>query len=286
MEGFIQELPFDVPLDKALNEGMAYLFKVTPRVTSWIEILFTPTVQYENHRVFILSEGKDAFIGFIVSQKATFLPDFISDLIQIYGGINVTDDTVILSFIQRWIHDFITIFIEMCSLRLTISMWLIINPYTFPWFLLVTATEWFTESLSGIFPAFFGIEITGTALLTLLASVADYIKNLVFTMPYLPSEAVADTIGPHEVYRFGGIPQLWYEYGIPDQLREEWYQQRPDIIENLLKYYGNVGVDFLPSRILEEFYKSQINPANLTSNVIDSISSNTISYDLNIHNFF
>jgi hypothetical protein len=286
MEGFIQELPFDVPLEKALNEGMVYLFKEIPRVTNWIEIIFTPIRDYSNHRVFIISEGKDAFIGFIVSQKATFLPDFISDLIQIYGGINITDDTIILSFIQRWIYDFITIFISLCSIRLTISMWLIINPYTFPWFLLVTATEWFTESLSGLFPAFFGIEITATALLTLLASLADFIKNLVFTMPYLPSEAVAETIGSHEVYRFGGIPTLWYEYGIPNQLREEWYQQRPDIIENLLKYYGNVGVDFLPSRILEEFYKSQINSANLTSSVIDFVSSNSISYDLNIQNFF
>jgi hypothetical protein len=286
MEGFIQELPFDVPLEKALNEGMVYLFKEIPRVTNWIEIIFTPIRDYSNHRVFILSEGKDAFIGFIVSQKATFLPDFISNLIQIYGGINITDDTIILSFIQRWIYDFITIFISLCSIRLTISMWLIINPYTFPWFLLVTATEWFTESLSGLFPAFFGIEITATALLTLLASLADFIKNLVFTMPYLPSEAVAETIGSHEVYRFGGIPTLWYEYGIPNQLREEWYQQRPDIIENLLKYYGNVGVDFLPSRILEEFYKSQINSANLTSSVIDFVSSNSISYDLNIQNFF
>jgi hypothetical protein len=105
-------------------------------------------------------------------------------------------------------------------------------------------------------------------------------------MPYLPSEAVAETIGSHEIYRFGGIPRLWYEFGIPDQLREEWYKQRPDIIENLLKYYGNVGVDFVPSRILEEFYKSQINPANLTSSVIDFVSSNSISYDLTNHNFF
>jgi hypothetical protein len=286
MEGFIQELPFDVPLEKALNEGMAYLFTEIPRVTNWMEIIFTPARQFYNHQVFIISEGKDSFIGFIVSQRATFLPDFISEIIQIYGGINVTDDTIILSFIQRWIYDFITLFITLCSVRLTISMWLIINPYTFPWFLLVTATEWFTESLSGLFPAFFGIEITATALLTLLASAGDFIKNLVFTMPYLPSEAVAETIGSHEIYRFGGIPRLWYEFGIPDQLREEWYKQRPDIIENLLKYYGNVGVDFVPSRILEEFYKSQINPANLTSSVIDFVSSNSISYDLTNHNFF
>jgi hypothetical protein len=294
MEGFvqqvfIQELPFDVPLEKALDQGMKYLYTEIPRVTKWLEVIFTPPRQYLTHQIFIFSDGKDAFIGFLVSQKATFLVDPVSEIIQLYGGINVTDETIMLTFIQRWIHDFIMIFIELCSIRLTISLWLTINPYTFPWFILVTATEWFTESLSGIFPAFFGIEITSTVLLSILASFADYIKNLVFTMPYLPSERVAETIGKHEVYRFGGIPKLWYEYGIPDQLREEWYRERPDIIQNLIKYYGNVGVDFVPSRILEQYYnhlyKSQINPANLTSSVTDFVSTNTLSYDLDIHHY-
>lgn len=286
MESFIQELPLNIPLEKALDHYFEYLHKEIPRITKWIEIVISPPKPYENHRVLILSDGMDAFIGFIVSQKASFLPDLMSQIIQIYGGINVTDETLMLYFIKNWIHDFIIVFIELCSIRLTISMWLIINPYTFPWFLIVTATEWFTESLSGILPAFFGIEITSTALLTLLAQVADYLKNLVFTMPYLPSERIADSVGKHAIYRFGGIPQLWYEYGIPDQLREEWYRERPDIISNLLKYYGNAGVDFVPSRILEEFYKSQINPTNLTSNVMDFVTSNTLSSDINIHHFF
>jgi hypothetical protein len=267
-QGFIQELPFDVPLEKALDQGMKYLYMEIPRVTKWIEIIFIPARQYFTHQVFIFSEGKDAFIGFLVSQKATFLVDPVSEIIQLYGGINVTDETIMLTFIQRWIHDFIMIFIELCSLRLTIAMWLIINPYTFPWFILVTATEWFTECLSGIFPAFFGIEMSGTALLSILAAIADYIKSLVFTMPYLPSERLPQTIGKHEVYLFCGIPKLWTQYGIPDQLREEWFLERPDIIENLIKYYADSGIDFVPSRILEQFYKSHLNPANSVMDIV------------------
>ena len=279
---FVLEMPFGVPLEKSLDVGLKYLDITIPRVTKWIEIIFTPAPKYFTHQILLFSEGKDAFIGFLVSQKATFLPDFMSQIIQLYGGINVTDDALMLVFIQRWIHDLLWMFVELCSLRLAISMWLIINPYTMPWFLLLTATEWFTESLCGIFPAFFGIEMTGSALIYLLANFADYIKNIVFTMPYLPSERVAETIGNHEVYRFGGIPKLWYQYGIPDQLREEWFRERPDIIENLITYYGNAGVDFVPSRILEQFYKSQ---ANLTSSVIDFFSSNIISYDFDINQF-
>jgi hypothetical protein len=281
-KGFVQELPYGVPIERALDSGMKYLTTIIPRVTNWGEIIFTPAPKYFTHQIFLFSEGKDAFIGFLVSQKATFLPDLISQIIQIYGGINISDDALMLVFMQRWIHDFLWIFIELCSLRLAISVWLIINPYTMPWFLLLTATEWFTESLNGIFPAFFGIEMTGTALIFLLSNIADYIKNIVFTMPYLPSERVAEVIGNHEVYKFGGIPKLWYQYGIPDKLREEWFQERPDIIENLIRYYRDSGIDFVPSRVLEQFYNSQ---ANLTNSTIDFISSNIVSYDFTNHQF-
>ena len=106
---------------------------------------------------------------------------------------------------------------------------------------------------------------------------ADYIKKIVFTMPYLPSEAIKETIGSHNVYRFSGIPQLWKEHGIPDQLREEWYKERPEIIEHFFKYYNDVNIDFLPSRVLQEFYKAQTAGSNLTTQVIDILPNNNIS---------
>jgi hypothetical protein len=252
-QGFIQELPYGVPIEKVLDSGMKYLTMQIPRVTTWLEILFTPHRKYIDHQIFILGEGPSAFFGFIVSQEATFLDDSISAIIQIYGKVNVTDDTVGLTAIKRSIHELIILFIDLCSLRLALNMWMIINPYTFPWFILLTATEWFTEALSGIFPAFFGIEVGGSLLLSMLANFADYIKNLVFTMPYLPSEGIPTIIGKHEVYTFIGLPKLWTLYEIPDILREQWYHDRPDILWNFKNYYEDV-IDFLPSRILEEFY--------------------------------
>lgn len=274
---YIHELPASVPLDQALDRGMAYLSQELPRMKNWIDVLFPPPKSYFNSHIFLLNSGKDAFLGFIVNQQATFIPDIISEAIQIYGGINVPDDTLNLVIFQRWVYDFVHMFMALCSFRLLFSLVLIINPYTFPWILIITSTDWFLDSLSGLMPVFIGVDFSGILGINILAAVADYIKKIVFTMPYLPSEAIKETIGSHNVYRFGGIPKLWKEYGIPDQLREEWYKERPEIIEHFFKYYNDINIDFLPSRVLQEFYKNQTGGSNLTSHVTNLLPNNLIS---------
>ena len=67
---YIHELPASVPLDQALDRGMAYLSLELPRMKNWIDILFPPPKSYFNSHIFLLNSGKDAFIGFIVSQQA------------------------------------------------------------------------------------------------------------------------------------------------------------------------------------------------------------------------
>jgi hypothetical protein len=245
--------------------------------------------QIIHHRVFVFSEGQDMLIGFIVSQDATFLPDFISAIIQLFGGINVIDDTGNLIFIQEFIYYCILFFMAVCSARLTISLWLIFNPYTMPWFVLLTATEWFMDSLAGVFPAFFGIEIGSSILLGMLGTFAMYVKNLVLTMPYLPSEAIKENIGIHQVYKFVGIPKLWKVFEIPEKVKEEWYNSTPYVIENLIKYYGSEGVEFIPSRLLKQIYQhdlptTYINNIEIPVNLLDSVS--TVSHNLVLQNFF
>lgn len=276
---YIHELPASVPLDQALDRGMAYLSQELPRMKNWIDILFPPPKSYFNSHIFLLNSGKDAFLGFIVSQQATFIPDILSEYIQLYGGINVPDDTLSLVIFQRWIYDFVRMFTSLCGFRLLFSLILIINPYTFPWILIVTSTDWFLESLTGLLPVFLGVDFSGVLALNILAAITDYIKKLVFTMPYLPSEGIKETIGSHNVYRFGGIPQLWQEHGIPNQLKEEWYKERPEIIEQFFKYYHDAGVQFLPKRVLEEFSKSQpqLPTPEVTSHVTDVVSTNILS---------
>ena len=274
---YIHELPASVPLDQALDRGMAYLSQELPRMKNWIDIFFPPPKSHFNSHIFLLNSGKDAFLGFIVSQQATFIPDILSEYIQRYGGINIPDDTLRLVIFQRWVYDFVRMFSTLCSFRLFFSLILIINPYTFPWILIITSTDWFLDSLSGLIPVFVGVDFSGILGLNILAAIGDYVKKLVFTMPYLPSEGIKEMVGSHSIYRFGGIPRLWQEYGIPDQLREEWYKERPEIIEHFFKYYNDVSIDFLPKRILEEFYKTQTQGSNLTSHVTDILPNSILS---------
>ena len=271
---YIHDLPASVPLDQALDRGMAYLYAELPRMKNWIDILFPPPKSYFNSHIFLLNSGKDAFLGFIVSQQATFIPDIVSEYIQRYCGINVPDDTVNLVLIQRWVYDFVRMFTSLCNFRILFGLILIINPYTFPWIIIVTSTEWFLESFTGFLPVFLGIDFSGVFALNVLATIGDYIKKLVFTMPYLPSEGIKETIGTHNVYRFGGIPQLWQEHGIPDQLKEHWYKEKPEVIEHLIQYYNDLGIKFfVPSRVWEEMSKA----SNLTSHVTDALSTNILS---------
>ena len=114
-QGFIQELPYGIPIEKALDDGMQYLFIEIPRVTNWLEVWFTPHHKFIDHQIFILSEGPTASIGFVVSQQATFLSDFVSAIIQLYGGINMVDDTVMLTFIKRFVYELIIIFMFLTS---------------------------------------------------------------------------------------------------------------------------------------------------------------------------
>jgi hypothetical protein len=288
-KNFIQELAFGMPIEESLNKGMKYLEVEVPNILRWKDILFPPTQQVIHHKVFLFSEGKDMLMGFIVSQEATFLPDFISAIIQLFGGINVIDDTANLIFIQEFIYHCILFFMALCSAKLAISLWLIFNPYTMPWFVLLTATEWFMDSLAGVFPAFFGIEIGSSILLGMLGTFAMYVKNLVLTMPYLPSEAIKENIGIHKVYKFVGLPKLWKIFEIPEKVKEEWYNSTPYVIENLIKYYGNEGVEFIPSRLLKQIYQhdiptTYINNIEIPANLLDSVSN--ASHTFGFQNFF
>jgi hypothetical protein len=285
-KSFVQELAFGIPIEESINKGMKYLEVDVPNILSWKAILFPPLQQIIHNRVFVFSEGKDMLIGFIVNQQATFLPDFLSAIIQLFGGINVIDDTTNLIFIQEFIYHCILFFMGLCSAKLIISLWLIFNPYTMPWFILLTATEWFMDSLTGVFPAFFGIEIGSSILLTLLGTLATYIKNLVLTMPYLPSEAIKENIGIHQVYTFSGIPKLWKLFEVPEKVREEWYNSTPYVIENLIKYYGNEGVEFIPSRLLKQIYQHDIPTTYLNNIEIPTNLLESVAHNFTFQNFF
>ena len=280
----MEYLPIDQPLENSLNLYMNYMSEYTSKVTTWYEIIFKPDNPVIHHPLFFYEKEADAFICFLVNQQATFLPDFLSKIIQLYGGIHVSEDTINLAIYQEVIYEILLIFMKLCEFRMFMTMWLIFNPYAQPWVLVTTSTEWFLEVLSGSIPCIMGIEMTGSVMLNILAQVVEYVRNLVFTMPYLPSEGMKETIGFYEMYRFNGFPRLWYENGIPEQLREEWYAKKPEIIKHFLTYYSDIGQDIVPSRILEEYYNNHIKQTTIINSFgnLDHFLASTFSYTDNI----
>lgn len=136
------------------------------------------------------------------------------------------------------------------------------------------AVDWTEEVLQGIVPSVLGVNITGTVFLGVLGVIADSLNHLVFTMPFLPSEGEKSKLLINgelkDVLVFHYLPLLWYRHSIPNELREFWYKDRPDILEYMQKSYQNLDIQFLPDNI-EIVFK----PDKLTAELIPALSSLT-----------
>ena len=99
---------------------------------------------------------------------------------------------------------------------------------------------------------------------------ADSLNHLVFTMPFLPSEGEETKLLINEqmknVLVFHYLPILWYRYPIPNDIREFWYKERPDILEYMEKAYQDLDIQFLPDNIV-----SQLKQESLTASGSDSL---------------
>jgi uncharacterized protein YggT (Ycf19 family) len=148
------------------------------------------------------------------------------------------------------------IYSNIVILRITLSWFISINPYTVPWCYLVAAVDWTEEVLQGVVPAILGVNITGTIFLGILGAFADSLNHLVFTMPFLPSEAEESKLTVQEeikdVLIFHYLPILWYRYPIPNEIREYWYSERPEILDYMLKAYKDSDIQFLPDSLLQD----------------------------------
>jgi len=143
----------------------------------------------------------------------------------------------------------------MVILRITLSWFISINPYTVPWCYLVAAVDWTEEILQGVVPSILGINVTGSIFLGILGVLADSLNHLVFTMPFLPSEADESKLllqqQMKDVLLFHYLPILWYRYPIPNEIREFWYTERPEILNYMLKAYQDLGINFLPDSLIQ-----------------------------------
>jgi hypothetical protein len=69
-------------------------------------------------------------------------------------------------------------------------------------------------------------------------------------MPFLPSEGQPTKLVINnqmkDVLVFHYLPTLWYKYPIPNDIREFWFRERPDILKYMQTAYGDLGLHLLP----------------------------------------
>jgi uncharacterized protein YggT (Ycf19 family) len=265
---------------------------------SYIDIFKPEGSIFNPPLIYFYTDPVEGFFNlFVVESGATspvYLPNWLAEIIQLATNQQLT--IMFLRDIQEWAYEFLKIFKTLCQMRATLWWWLMFNPYQQPFNTLRVLTEWYLTAFIGIFPVILGIDIGSTIGLGLLGHTVDVLGRLAFTMPYLPGEGefykakdLANIDNPNlaqmlteygqDVRIFRNLPDLWYKYPIPNAIREDWYTNRPQITEHLIKNYYGLGVDFLPDRLLKELYeKVNQDSLKMSFNNIEHISTNTVCW--------
>ncbi len=255
------------------------------RPESWFEMIFGPTPKMDTVPRFIYESKEEGFYNFYIEnyKNVYFLPDWLTEFIQV--RLNICLDLSLLETYREVLFIGLVVYSQMLILRITISWFVYINPFTVPWCYLVAAVDWTEDVLQGVLPSILGVNITGTIFLGMLGVIADSLNQLVFTMPFLPSEAEETKLLINQemknVLVFHYLPVTWYRYPIPNDLREFWYYERPDILEYMQKAYKDVDIQFLPNNIIQEL--NQKSDSIITNNISDYLSTQILS---NEHLFF
>ena len=236
------------------------------RPETWFEVIVGPAPKLESIPRYIYETKNEGFYNFYIEnyKNLYFLPDWASEFIQV--RLNICLDISLLETVREVLFIGLLIYSQMVVLRIAISWLIYINPYTFPWCYLAAAIDWTEDALQGIVPAIFGVNLTGSIFLGVLGVIGDSLNHLVFTMPFLPSEAEETKLlindEMKDVLIFHYLPILWYRHLIPNNIREYWYDKRPDILEYMQTAYKDLNIEFLPDSI-----------SNITNPLIDQITN-------------
>jgi hypothetical protein len=238
-----------------LPKRMTY-FPPAQRPETWFEMIFGPAPKVEILPRYIYETKEEGFYNFYIEnyKNIFFLPDWFSEFIQV--NLNICLDISLLEIMREVLFIGLVFYSQMVVLRIAISWLIWINPYTFPWSYLAAAVDWTEDVLQGIVPSVLGVNVTGSVFLGALGVVADSLNHLVFTMPFLPSEAEETKLVINnemkDVLVFHYLPILWYKHGIPNDIREFWYHQRPDILEYMQTAYKDLNLKVLPNDIVHK----------------------------------
>jgi uncharacterized protein YggT (Ycf19 family) len=250
------------------------------RPETWFEMIVGPSPKVESIPRYIYESNEEGFYNFYIENynNLYFLPDWVSEFLQV--RLNICLDISLLETIREVLFIGLMVYSQMVILRIAISWLIYINPYTFPWCYLAAAVDWTEDVLQGIVPAILGVNITGSVFLGVLGVIADSLNHLVFTMPFLPSEAEQTKLlinqEMKDVLVFHYLPILWYRHPIPDNIREYWYKERPDILEYMQTAYKELNIQFLPDYIFKNL------SSDSTSSLVGQMNHFTDSFPTQI----
>ena len=262
------------------------------RPETWFEMIFGPTPKVETVPRYIYESNDEGFYNFYIEnyKNIYFLPDWLSEFLQV--RLHLCLDITVLETIREVLFVGLMVYSQIVILRIALSWYIYINPYTFPWCYLAAAVDWTEDVLQGIVPAILGVNITGSVFLGILGVLADSLNHLVFTMPFLPSEGEETQLLINEqmkdVLVFHYLPILWYKYPIPNEIRDFWYKERPDILTYMQKAYKDLGIQFFPDKIIQELNQQKLSAQisfmqnsslNHDTHLNDSISTEILSKD-------
>jgi len=257
-------MPTFYPFKWVYSSRAVFLNSLPKHVTTWppeehpqtaFEAIFGTIPRMELiPRVDYIAKDEGFYNFYLIHYKNMyFLPDLISEFLQI--KLNLCLDLTSLEFAREFIFLSIFIYVEFIFIRTVFFWYLTINPYTLPWKVIVAAVDWMDDALQGLVPSVLGVNLTGSVVMAALGVLADSLNHLVFTMPYLASEGEEIKLfldgELKDVILFHYLPILWYRHPIPNELREYWYNERPEIYEYLNSAYHDLGIKFTPDGIDE-----------------------------------
>lgn len=295
-------------LDKLPLHESNWRFSQKPE--TWLETIFGPSPKIDAVLKIPFESEKDGFLSFYIQnyKNIYFLPDWLSEFLQV--RLNLCSDLTLLETIREMLFVGLVVYSQIVILRICLSWFIYINPYTFPWCYVAAAVDWTEDVLQGLIPSILGVNITGTVFLGILGVMADSLNHLVFTMPYLPSEGIETKTllnqnqQLQDVIMFRGFPSLWERYPIPNEIREFWYHERRDILDYYMQEpYKSQSIQILPDSVLQQLNQQQltadlsqsyfglINTIDLTSTEIlsnnDLLQENELTLYINmIHEYF
>ena len=219
------------------------------------EVIFgsVPRVQ-EIPRTFYHS-AETGFYSFYIEnfRNVIFLPDELSEFLQIRLGYCL--DISFLETVRQGVFMGIVFYGMLVYFRSSLYWFCELNPFDGLIYYLVAVCDWFEDSFGGYIPNFFGVNMSLTVFQYLIGKCGDSFNHLVFTMPYLPGEGEPRKLlidgKLQRIIDFRYLPRLWYEYPIPNEIRQYWLLERPDILTYMQKSYSKLDINFLPDAVLK-----------------------------------